>query len=167
MLRAVAENGDFIRYLVERHEGEVYGEAVFAALAEHTADAEARYRWRVLEALERETKELLGRELRARGREPGEAAQKQAEGQTLGKTLAAVPRDFLIKGLRGEIVKFVAEYEAAEPLAPPDGAALARHITAHERAILEWVDLELASPGADTTAPVRALLAAPPQRAGI
>ena len=155
---------DFIRYLVERHEGEVYGEAVFQAMAEHTAEPEARWRWRVLEALERETKELLGRELRARGHSPQENAQKWSEGLTLGKTLAAVPRDFLMKGLRGEVAKFVAEYEAAEALAPAGDAALAKHITAHERAILEMIDLELADPAADSTTPVRALLASPPAR---
>jgi hypothetical protein len=153
---------DFIQYLVERHEGEVYGEAVFAAMAENTADREGRWRWRVLEALERETKELLARELRARGRTPDACALKWSEGRTLGRTLAAVPRDFLMKGLRGEVVKFVAEYQAAESLAPADGAALAKHITAHERAILEMIDLELADPAPDSTAPVRALLASPP-----
>lgn len=162
MLGAVA---DFIQYLVERHEGEVYGEAVFKAMAEHTAEPEARWRWQVLETLERETKELLARELRARGHEPQESAQKWSEGLTLGKTLAAVPRDFLMKGLRGEVVKFVAEYEAAEPLAPPEGAELARYITAHERAILEMIDLEFADPAADSTGPVRKLLANPPARA--
>ena len=58
---------EFIAYLVARHEGEVYGEAVFQAMAEHTADPEARWRWRVLETLERETKQRLARELAARG----------------------------------------------------------------------------------------------------
>lgn len=69
-----------------------------------------------------------------------------------------------MKGLRGEVVKFVAEYEAAEPLAPPEGAALARYITAHERAILEMIDLEIADSAADPTGPVRKLLASPPAR---
>ncbi len=160
----LAPMADFIQYLVERHEGEVYGEAVFKAMAEYTAEPEARWRWQVLEALERETKELLARELRARGHEPQEHAQKWSEGLTLGKTLAAVPRDFLMKGLRGEVVKFVAEYETTEPLAPPEGTALARYITAHERAILEMIDLEIADPAGDPTEPVRKLLANPPAR---
>ena len=155
---------DFIQTLVERHAGEVYGEAVFRAMAEHTADAETRWRWRVLEALERETKELLARELAARGRTAEPCAQQWSDGAKLGKTLAGVPRDLLWKGMRGEVAKFVAEYEAAEPLAPADGAALARHVTAHERAILEMIDLELADPTSDSTGPVRKLLANTPAR---
>jgi hypothetical protein len=156
---------DFIQYLVARHEGEVYGEAVFHAMAEHTADPEARHRWRVLEALERETKELLARELAARGRSADPCQQKWGEGLVLGRQLAGVPRDFLWKGLRGEVVKFVAAYEAAEAHAPAEGAALARYVTAHERAILEMIDLELADPAADSTGPVAKLLANPPSRA--
>src|SRR5262245_65449822 len=100
---------DFLQYLVERHEGEVYGEAGFQAMAEHTADPEARWRRGVLETLERETKELLARELRARGHAPQESAEKWDEGLKLGKTLAGVPREVLMKGLRGEVAKFVAE----------------------------------------------------------
>ena len=155
---------DFIEKLVRWHAGEVYGEAVFQAMAEHTADAETRWRYRVLETLERETKERLARELAARGRAADPCAQQWSDGLKLGKTLAGVPRELLWKGMRGEVVKFVAEYEAAEPLAPPDGAELARHVTAHERAILEMIDLELADPKADSTGPVRKLLADTPAR---
>ena len=44
-------------------------------------------------------------------------------------------------------------------------AALARYITAHERAILELIDLEIADPAGDSSGPVAKLLANPPTRA--
>ncbi len=48
---------------------------------------------------------------------------------------------------------------------PADGLAIARHVTAHERAILEFADRELAGRGADSAEPVLAFLASPPARA--
>ena len=159
-----AKSDSFVTYLIERFQGEVYGEALFQAMAEAEADPETRWKWRVLETLERETKEYLDRALRARGHEVKPSDENWAQGLKLGKRLAAVPRAVFMPGLRGEVVKFVAEYEAAEALAPADGRAIAQHVTAHERAILDFTDLELAGRGSESTAPVLALLANPPAR---
>src|SRR5262245_11677021 len=108
----------FVTYLIERFQGEVYGEAVFVALAEAEADHEMRWKWRVLETLERETKEYLDRALRARGHEVKPSDESWALGLKLGKAVARVPRAVFMNGLRTEVQKFVAEYEAAEALAP-------------------------------------------------
>lgn len=155
----------FREYLVERFEGEVFGEAVFAAMAEGKADPDARYKWRVLEALERETKEYLARVLRARGCPADESAAKVGDGRKLGRSLVAAPRALFMAGFRNEVLRFVAEYEAAEASVPADGLEIARHVTAHERAILEFADRELAGRKADSPEPVLAFLSSPP-RAG-
>jgi hypothetical protein len=152
----------FREILVLRHDGEVYGEATFAGLAEGTSDAEQRYKWRVCETLERETKELLARELEQRGTRATESPERREQGAALGRRLAAVPWAMLMKGLRPELAKFVAEYEEAERSAPAAGAELARYITRHERALLEFVDRELAGRAAESVAPVVALLAKAP-----
>lgn len=152
----------FLATLVQRHDGEVYGEGVFAGLAETCADEARRYKWRVCEALERETKQLLARELGARGRSALESSDRRKQGEELGRRLGAVPWEPLMKGLRPELAKFVSEYEADEARAPANGLALARHITTHERALLEFVDRELAGRADDSVAPVLALLAEPP-----
>ena len=49
----------YLRTLEEFFQGEVTGEALFRTLAEALEDPERRYQMRVLEQLERETKELL------------------------------------------------------------------------------------------------------------
>lgn len=126
----------FAKYLIERFQGEVYGEAVFAAMADADPDPEARYKWRVLEALERETKEYLERALRDRGHSVEESQELRAQGDKLGRS--------------------------AERSAPADGLAIARHVTAHERAILEFADREIAGRTADSPGPVLALLSSPP-----
>ena len=46
-------------YLLRRHEGEVYGKALFASLAGATSDADRQKKWRVLARLEQETKERI------------------------------------------------------------------------------------------------------------
>jgi hypothetical protein len=158
------KTGDFAVYLTERFQGEVYGEAVFAGMADAETDADARYKWRVLEALERETKEFLERALRERGAEAEPSDEARIQGEKFGRRLASVPRATLMAGFRSEVAKFVAEYEAAEALAPADGLAIARHVTAHERAILEFVDRELAGRVTESVEPVLALLASPPAR---
>lgn len=155
---------EFVTYLTERFQGEVYGEAVFQAMAEAEADPDMRWKWRVLETLERETKEYLDRALRVRGHEVKPSDEAWAQGRKLGTRLAGVPRAVFLPGLRGEVQKFVAEYEAAEALAPADGRVIAQHVTAHERAILDFTDLELAGRGTESPSPVLALLANPPAR---
>jgi hypothetical protein len=154
--------GGFVKYLEERFQGEVFGEAVFAAMADAESDLDTRYQWRVLEVLERETKEYLARALRERGCDAKESEEQRANGEKLGRRLVAVPRAVLMAGLRTEVARFVAEYEAAEASAPADGLQIARHVTAHERAILEFVDHELAGRAAESAAPVLAMLASPP-----
>ncbi len=162
MSEPAAEADAFERYLEERFQGELYGEVMFAVLADAASDAVERYKWRVLEALERETKALLANALRARGRPAVESAEVRAQGEKLGRRLAPLPFAALMKGFRPELARFVEEYASAERGAPADGMALARHITAHERALLEFTDLELAGEGARSAAVVIALLADPP-----
>jgi hypothetical protein len=156
------EQIDFAVYLTERFQGKVYGEAVFAALADAELDPDARYKWRVLEALERETKDYLARALRERGLAADESADNRVKGEKLGRQLAAVPRAMFMAGFRAEVLKFVAEYEQAEASAPADGRTIAQHITAHERAILDFADLEIAGRLFDSPAPVLAMLSNPP-----
>ena len=54
-------------YLVERYQGEVYGEALFQAMAAGCSDARRVEKLRRLEQLERETKEFGAVEVRCRG----------------------------------------------------------------------------------------------------
>jgi len=165
MLGRMAEDTSarFQAYLVERHDGEVYGEAIFATMAETSADAAQRYKIRVLEALERETKQVIARALEARGVRVEESAERWKQGEEFGHKLARVPWELFMKGFRPELARFVAEFESAEASAPLDDRALARHITDHERALLEFTDRELAGRAADSAEPVLAFLVNPPE----
>jgi hypothetical protein len=64
----------YVRTLEEFFQGEVTGEALFHSLAEALEDPERRYQMRVLEQLERETKEFLRENIRPLCRDIAESA---------------------------------------------------------------------------------------------
>ena len=70
-------------------------------------------------------------------------------GEELGAKLAPVPWPMLMVGLKKELEGFVAQFEQAEALAPPGREALFRHVTDHERALLAFVEREIAGAPAD------------------
>ena len=59
---------DYKTYLEERFQGEVYGEALFRTMANLCEDPARARKFRVLEQLERETKEFLLPALQEAGR---------------------------------------------------------------------------------------------------
>jgi hypothetical protein len=83
----------FLELLVQRHDGEVYGEGVFGGLAETCVDEARRYKWRVCEALERETQRLA----RGRGARP---ERSRAPERKQGESSAAPAADAAAGGVR-------------------------------------------------------------------
>ena len=106
-------------YLVERYQGEVYGEALFQAMAAGCNDAERVGKLRLLERLERETKEFLRPALVETGGLPTESAERIREGQTLGSQLASAPWADLMQGFQQEIQRFVEELRRPSRSHPP------------------------------------------------
>jgi hypothetical protein len=152
---------DYAGYVSERYQGEVYGEALFRALAEQSRDEAQRAKLRVLEQLERETKELLRAEVAALGLDTSESAERWSEGEALAKRLRDLPWEVFMKAFLKEVQRLVAEFEACERLAPPGKETLLRHVTAHERALGRFAELELGgAPG--SLEPVQALFGAAP-----
>jgi hypothetical protein len=149
-------------YLEERFQGEVYGEAIFRVMAERATDPAIARKLRVIEQLERETKEVLRPATRAAGNEGVDSADAIRGGEELGAKLARVPWPALLVGLEKELAGFVAQFEAAEAMAPPGSEALFRHVTEHERALLDFVVRERAgAPADEALAPITALLREP------
>jgi hypothetical protein len=153
-------------YVEERFQGEVYGEALFRTMADLCEDPERAGKLRVLQQLERETKETLLPAVREAGH-PGEARPERiAEGEALGARLAKAPWNELMLGFQKELERFVREFEAAERLAPSGKEGLLRHVTAHEKALLAFATRELAgdAPGASLEPVIALLRRAPPDR---
>jgi hypothetical protein len=154
---------DYKTYIAERYQGEVYGEAMFGAMAEVAVEPSQARKLRQLEQLERETKQLLLPEVLASGGEAREDAARVAEGKELGARFGKAPWLDMMRGMTGELGKFVAEFRRSEALAPPGKEALLQHVTAHEQALLDFAESEVAGHAAERSlAPVLALLREPP-----
>jgi dimethylamine/trimethylamine dehydrogenase len=137
----------YLRTLEEFFQGEVTGEALFHTLAEALEDPERRCQMRVLEQLERETKELLRENIGPLGGDIAESASARATGIAQAKALAAMPWAKVMHIFEREVRKFVAHFEKVEQAGPAYGAKLLAAVTAHERALLSFS--ERASTGAD------------------
>jgi hypothetical protein len=134
-------------------------------MSELCQDPERARKLRVLEQLERETKERLLPALRETGGSGDESPARIAEGETLGATLAKAPWSDLMRGFQTELERFVAEFERAEALAPVGKESLLRHVTLHERALLEFeVRESKESDHGDSLTAVIALLKTQPAR---
>ena len=150
-------------YLLRRHDGKVYGESLFGALATGTTDEDRRHKWRVLARLERETKERITAVLDRAGIViPGSSASAQ-RGEADARRLSRVPWRDVMEGFRRELERFVTEFERAEALESSgrEVGDLLRHITNHERALLEFVTRELEDRSEHSLQPVLALLRNP------
>ena len=148
-------------YLEERLQGEVYGEATMRTMAQICADTdpERAAKFRVLEQLERETKELLLPAVREAGGTSEPNPARIEEGETLGAQMASAPWTDLMRRMCAELEKVVEEFERSEALAPAGRESVLKAVTDHERALLEFARRELdADGGGDSLAPVRALL---------
>ena len=134
---------DYETYLEQRFQGEVFGEAMFRTMASLCDDPARARKLRVLEQLERETKQALLPELREAGHPGEEDAERIKQGETLGAALATVPWPDLMRGFQAEFQRFTDEFESAEALAPAGKGGVLRHVTIHERALVDFATREL------------------------
>jgi hypothetical protein len=134
---------DYKTYLEQRFQGEVFGEALFRTMANLCDDPARAQKFRVLEQLERETKEFLLPALREAGHSGEENSERINQGETLGAALANVPWPDLMRGFQEEFRRFSDEFESAEALAPAGKGSVLRHVTTHERALLDFATREL------------------------
>jgi hypothetical protein len=109
-------SSDYGTYLEERFQGEVYGEALFRTIADRCGEPERVRKLRILEQLERETKEFLLPAVREVGYPGRESPQRIADGETLGAALAKAPWSDLMRGFQRELERFVRDFERAKPL---------------------------------------------------
>ena len=134
---------DYKTYLAQRFQGEVFGQAMFRTMADLCDDPARAQKLRLLEQLERETKEFLVPAMREAGHSCDESPERINEGETLGAALVSVPWTELMQGFQKEFRQFADEFETAEALAPAGKESVLRHVTTHERALLDFATREL------------------------
>ncbi len=155
---------DYLGRVVESYQGEVFGEAIFREMAERCDDAEQTYKYRVLEQLERETKQRLRPLVAQLGGDVAEDPKGYKNGAKLAETWSGQTWDEIMGWFQAELPKYVRFFEKLEA----DGRAEDREVlaatTAHEKAIAAFADLEVAGQGDRSLEPILALLDEVPQR---
>jgi len=148
----------YLAELVEWYCGEVGGEAFFNALA-HGADEPGRAaKWRKLAQLERYVAGRLRTALEARGVQIPSGAADLQRGLSSAQEYASLTWREALSRLRPELVGYVRDFQAAESRMPEELLPLARFVTEHERALLEFVTRELDQDGQQSLDSVLTLL---------
>ncbi len=157
---------EYTRRIEEAFQGEVSGQAMFHDLAERIQDPEHRYKMRVAERLEIETKELLRPLAERLLGHVDESAAARETGISQANALAAMPWAKFMHVFRREVAKFVTRFEELERAAPPSDAKVLAALTAHERALQSFSERECSGSSADSLDPVIKLLKVVPARGG-
>lgn len=153
--------------LIEAYQGEVLGEALFAALAERCADDEPdrRAKLDVLTRLEQCTKNAMRPALERRGVDTTPDPTMLETAMAFADTAAAMPWHDLLASFEPTTTKYVAVYEALG--AAGEDPALVDLLLRHERALAEFARRELAGDTGTSTQPILGLAhvaASPPAR---
>jgi hypothetical protein len=145
-------------------QGEVFGLAMYAAMAEAQTDPVRRWKWQVLTQLETETKAHMAGLLQRLGGNTVEQEQSRQDGIREARAIIGLPWPEMIKAFMADLPGLIDDYadlERQAALAGEDAAVLSR-LTRHEVVTLEFCERELAGCGAHSADPVLAMLEAPP-----
>jgi hypothetical protein len=139
--------------LLEAYQGEVLGEALFAALAERCDDdAGRRAKLDVLTRLERATKDAMRPALERRGVDPTPDPATLETAAAFAESASAMPWHDLLASFEPTTTKYVAVYEALG--AAGEDKALVDLLLRHERALAEFARRELRGDTATSTQPI-------------
>lgn len=159
-----AVSPEILARIEEAYQGEVFGLAMYAAMADAQTDPVRRWKWQVLTQLEAETKAHMAGLLQRLCGDTLEQEQSRQDGLKEARAIIGLPWPEMIEAFMADIPGLIDDYadlERQAALAGEDAAVLSR-LTRHEVVTLEFCKRELAGNGATALAPVLAMLASPP-----
>lgn len=133
----------YLAELLEWYCGEVGGHAFFSALARETSEPRLAAKWQTLAQLERQVGSRVLSVLETRGVPIPSPEADVRRGISAAQPYVSLTWFEALNRLRPELVGYVREFETAESRMPEELAPLARFVTEHERALLEFVTREL------------------------
>ncbi len=148
----------YLAELLEWYCGEIGGEAFFSALARGAREQGPAAKWEKLAQLEILVGHRLLTELVARKVPLPSTEADLQRGLNSAQCYAGLTWRQMLEKLRPELAGYVRSFEAAESRMPEELMALARFVTDHERALLEFVTRELDQNGHRSLDFVRAML---------
>jgi hypothetical protein len=144
-MRLECDVSEYETLLREAYLGEIFGAALFNALAEAQPDAERREKLRTLETVEARTATTLQRLVAKAGMKlSGEEPKAREDGRRLAAAINASDWDGFVRSLHDALPPFLEKFERLREVGgtPVDPALTA--LVNHERAIQRFAELELA-----------------------
>jgi hypothetical protein len=144
---------------VDSYQGEVFGEAVFASLAEHETNSERRHQLEVLTCLERRTKELADPVFERRGLDRGDTESSLASALLTAEAALHMSWDDVLNGILLFTVESLEKYRQLVQLATDKvEREIAEAYVAHEEALAVYARRSL---GLEAGDPLELILALP------
>ena len=152
--------------LKEAWQGEVFGKAMYAAVARSQTDPFRRWQWQVLHQLEVETGDAIRQLLLRHGCNANEDDASIRAGEAEAARTSGLPWHEMMESFESDLPDIIKEYEELErdcAFTGEDAAAL-RLLVDHEVVSLAFARTEMSGDSASSLAPVLSLLKTVPAR---
>jgi len=157
--RTTRMTDDYRKKVEAAYQGEVYGEAMYRAIADSISDPGQANKWAVLTRLETRTKaDMLAVVGRLEG-DTREHAASRERGLQEAQRYIGLPWMELMELFSRELGPVIAEYACLERNCPPEDAAALGRLTRHEVVAKQFCELELQGLGEGSLEPILEFLA--------
>jgi hypothetical protein len=155
-----AVSPEILARIEEAYQGEVFGLAMYAAIADAQADPVRRWKWQVLTQLEAETKAQIAGLLERLGGDTREQEHSRRNGLKEARAINRLPWLDMIEAFKADLPSLVEDYANLQRQAAllGDDARVLIRLTHHEVVTLEFCERELAGDSESSTDPVLAML---------
>lgn len=160
----MSRNAAYLERIEAAFQGEVYGEALYLAIAMAQQVPDHAWKWRVLVQQETEVKAALRTLLEGYGAVPEELDESRKRGVAEARRYAAMPWAELMRRFSDELDADIDRYAELERGCPPGDAATLRRLTRHEELTREFCELELAGRADESIREILDSLENPPPR---
>ncbi len=150
---------DYRKHVEAAYQGEIYGEAMYGAIAESMTDPDQAKKWAVLTRLETRTKAEMLTVVRRLGGDTREHAASRERGLKEARRYIGLPWLELMELFSRELDPVIAEYACLERNCPPEDAAALARLTRHEVVAKQFCQLEIQGLGEGSLEPILEFLA--------
>lgn len=141
------------------YQGEVYGEAMYAAIAKSMTDPDKAHKWLVLTRLETRTKADMLAVVRRLGGNTRELPGSRERGLKAARRYMGLPWMELMELFSRELDPVIEEYAELERDCPAEDAAALARLTRHEVVAKQFCQLEMQGLGERSLEPILEFLA--------
>jgi hypothetical protein len=151
--------------LQDAWQGEVFGVAMYRAIAEQQQDSFRRWQWVALHQLEVETGIAMRQLLLRHGLRVTELEESKRAGLAEAERIVVLPWHDMMKAFADDLPATIDDYRALERACAFEGqdAAALRLLVDHEVASLDFAQVEMRDESHGSINPVLALLKEPPR----